>query len=451
MSDQVNLLTWQEVLDQLLSFLPPSWRANASGKILKRLLVAFALSAESLYAWMAKILRLSIISTSEGGWLKALVAGMGMVTQDGIAASVVVRFQRYNTTDALSIPLGTQTGAVSGQIFATSIAATIPAGQSSINVPCRAIQAGVSGNVGAGQIISLITPVPGVDVVSNPGAAIGGSDGESDTQIKARLPKHLEMLHRATIPATEAAILTRRDLFPEVTGFITQRNFGVRGYFRGVLSDVSGGDLYRAINWEPVGTQGVYFVRTDLTEINGLVSAGFPCQRFGVPERLSDGEEIWRVSAFVSEVEMGNWRFCHEPILKRLYARADGRDLNTLKTTIVSGVVWRVLRELEVNWAANGVFCDVIVPFANFVNISLSYTLETGYDGTTIDLALRTTTTNYVAGLGLGVGLELEGLYSTLALVAGASGVLVTAPTANVAVNPDSVVRAGTVTVTRLN
>jgi hypothetical protein len=66
-----RFLTWQEILDQVLSFLPPEWRANFTGKILKRLLVAFALSMEGLYAMIAKVLRLAIIATSEGRWLRA--------------------------------------------------------------------------------------------------------------------------------------------------------------------------------------------------------------------------------------------------------------------------------------------------------------------------------------------------------------------------------------------
>jgi len=85
MTDNVRLLNWQEILDQMLSLLPPQWRANFTGKILRRLMVAFALVMEALYGLLAKVLRLAIVATSEGETLRQLVAGFGMTTYGGIA------------------------------------------------------------------------------------------------------------------------------------------------------------------------------------------------------------------------------------------------------------------------------------------------------------------------------------------------------------------------------
>jgi uncharacterized phage protein gp47/JayE len=433
-------LTWQEVLDQLLSFLPPSWRASFTGKVLKRLLVAFALATEALYALLARLLRLSIIATSEGAWLKALVAGLSMTSYQGTAATVAVEFRRYSAGGTVAIPQNAKVGAVYGQSYQTVLAVVLPDQERSVLVPCRCTEPGSQGRIRAGEIISLITPVAGIDEVSNPNDAEGGLDPESDAEIKARLPKHLATLHRATIPATENAIALNREQFPEVRSFLTQRNYGTRGYFRGILSDYSGSDLYRPGRWTAVGG-GVYFVPTGLTEVNGLVAAGFPCQRFGIPERLPDGEEIWRASTFVAEVEAATWRFCHDRALGRLYAKADGQDLNNFNITIYSGVVWRVLRTLETEWAANGVFLDVLVPFTVKAEVNLTYTLEPGYRQTDVETALRNTVSSYVRGLQLGQSLELEGLYSAIALIPGAGGVLVVEPISNISVPADSVFR----------
>lgn len=442
-------LSFEEIVDQLVSFLPPSWRSQFSGKVLKRLIVAYAVATEALYALLARLLRLSIIATSEREWLRALVAGMAMDTFGGTPASVLVRFERFTTTETIVIPQGTQVGAVGGQQFETLLPATLEPGQTAIDVSCIALEPGVAGNIGRGEIVSLITPAPGIDRVGNAFEASGGFDAEADSEIKARLPRHLESLHRATIPATEYAIAIDRERFPEVTAFLTQRNFGTPGYFRGILSDTTGGDAYRAIQWTPVGSQGVYWIPTALSEINGLVSAGFPCRRFGIVKRSIDGEEIWVASNFVVEVEQGDWRFCHDRSLGRLYARADGRDLNTLDLTIYAGVFWRALRELELSWAANGVFCDVLVPFLVSGNISLTYTLEPDYLQQDVEAALRSALTEYSRSLRLGESLQLENLYAVLNRVAGAAGVIVVSPVGNVTVPSDHIFRLSAVAIDR--
>lgn len=441
-------LSWQEVTDQILSFLPPSWRANFSGKVLKRLIVAYAVATEALYALLARLLRLAIIASSEGEWLRSLVAGMGMDTFSGTAASVSVRFRRFSGFDTpLQIPQGTQVGSLYGQIFATTQNAVLPVVTDPavvdqfVDVPCLCTEAGAIGNVRAGEIVSLVTGLTGIDQVFNPNPAFGGTDPESDAEIKARLPKHIESLHRGTIPATEYVVGIDRQRFPEVQGFLTQRNYGNPGYFRGILSDYSGGDLYRPTDWVAIGTLGVYFVPCALDEVNGLVAAGWPCKRFGVLTRTTDGEEQWLPSSFVSEVEAGTWRFCLDTSQQRLYAKADGSDLNNYQITIYSGVVWRALRELELNWAANGVSLDILVPFTVQGSVALTYSLEPGYTQTTVESSIRNTVSDYVKGLGLGQDFELESLYAALSTVPGAGGVLVTAPTGNVAVPTDSVFR----------
>lgn len=446
MANNPYFLTWQEVLDQLISFLPPAWRP-VTGKVLTRLLVAVSLAIEALYALLARLLRLSIIATSEGEWLKALVAGFGMTTFAGTASSVVVRFSVFaGKATTIEIPLGTQVAAQNGQTFRTAIASSLPAGALYVDVPCRAEKTGVSGNIPAGSIITLISSLAGIDRVDNPNPGSGGSDGETDTEIKLRVPPYLESLHRATIPATEYVIKYDRSLFPEVSGFVTQRNYGVPGYFRGILADQNGGDIYRARDWISVGN-GIYYIRTGLATINGLVSAGWPCKRFGVVSRAENGEELWLPSAFVTELENGLWRFCHDRPSGRLYAKADGRDLNTLNCTIVSGVIYRALRELELRWASNGVFCDVLAPFLVQGDVELRYVLEPGYNRPTVEAALKTAAIDYASSLRLGAGFELEGLYTRLSLVAGAGGVVVVAPEDNIAVEPDSIFRLNSVAI----
>jgi uncharacterized phage protein gp47/JayE len=434
-------LTYQEIADQIVSTLPPQWQANLTGKVLKRLIVAYALVLEGLYALLARLLRLAIPITSEGGWLRALVQGIGMEAYGGTKAQVLVTFSRYLADGtSISIPIGTQVGTASGILFEVLFDGAIAANATEAVVLCQALETGTQGNIQPNEIIGFVTSVPGVDLVSNRLSGSGGADGETDESIKARIPQHLESLHRATIPATEAIILSR-DLFPEVREFITQRNYGTPGYFRGILSDTGGGDLYRARNWSAVGSMGVYFISAAQPEVQGLVAAGFPCKRFGVVTRSPNGEEQWLASSFVADVEQGDYRFCYDAELKRIYARADGQDLNNLEITVLGGVYWRALRALETSWAANGVWCDVIVPFLIEAQVKATYTLEPDYDKTSVETALRNAIATYANSLLIGQDFELEQVYSFIAGVPGASGVIVTDPASNIAVPPDSIFR----------
>jgi uncharacterized phage protein gp47/JayE len=440
MASDPYFLTYEEIVDQIILMLPPQWRAAMTGKVLKRLIVAIAISIEQLYAMMARLLRLSIIATSEGGWLKAIVAGFGMETYGGVAATVGVRFSRFTTGQAISIPQGSQVFAVGGQVFATNLPIILGADQEATTIPCTCTTPGVQGNIAAGSIVGLVAAITGIDEVSNPNPGAGGDAAESDATIKARIPGYLASLHRATIPATEGAIALRRDLFPSVSQFITQRNYGTPGYFRAILSDASGGDLYRAADWIEV-SNGVYYLNTSLPEIGGLVSAGYPCRRFGTLSRTADGAEVWLPSSYVTQVEQGNWRYCHDKQFGRLYAKADGRSLTEFQITIVAGVVAQALAELESQWAGNGIYCDVLVPFLVSGSISISYTLEPLRSQFDVESALRTAISDYARSLGMGDDLELEGLYAALNRVAGAASVTIDAPTFNIVVPGDSVFR----------
>lgn len=452
MADNVRFLTWQEVLDQLLSFLPPQWRANFTGKVLKRLFVAFALTLEGLYGLLAKVLRLSIISTSEGRWLRLLVRGIGMSAYGGVAAVAQVQFIRWgDTSTAVQIPSGTEVQTDDGQTFLTNEAATLQIGQNLVSVACTCTVPGTRGNVLPGKIISLRTPIQGINEVTNPDPATGGQDPESDASIRARVPQHLALLHRATIPATEAAITSQRDLFPEVVSFTTERRSGIPGYFRGVLSDASGGATYRPTTWtaEP-GLVGTYWTPVSFPTVHGLVLAGWPCIRFGEISRDASGEEVWAASESAIATSLGNYRWFHDVAAGRLYARADGGDLNTLNLTIYAGVVWRALRELEQRWVAAGVGIDIIVPFVQRVAVVLTFTLEPDYVESAVRTALQDAVNGYLSSLRVGQALELENLYTRLNAVPGAALILVTAPESNVQPARDEILRSQSVTVIRV-
>jgi hypothetical protein len=74
--------------------------------------------------------------------------------------------------------------------------ATLPTGQNNIQASYR-IGSGLSGNVGAGSITTLIDRPPGVSGVNNPSAATGAQDSQSVADIRANAPLSVLTLGRA--------------------------------------------------------------------------------------------------------------------------------------------------------------------------------------------------------------------------------------------------------------
>lgn len=68
---------------------------------------------------------------------------------------------------------------------------------------------GAKGNVGAGTLTELVSPIAGVETVANASAATGGADAESLASIRKNAPKSLTTLERA-VTTEDYATLARR-------------------------------------------------------------------------------------------------------------------------------------------------------------------------------------------------------------------------------------------------
>ncbi|MGL5064646.1 MAG: baseplate J/gp47 family protein [Microcoleus sp.] len=440
-------LSADEVVDQIISYLPPSWQANFTGKVLKRLIVAVAYAIEGLYALSAQLLRLAIPITSEGRFLQAWARSIGMTPYSGVRATGVATFERYRVGEEITVPIGTRIQSAAGIRFETTQSGVIGATETQTTVPIVALNSGTSGNIGVDGVNIMVSQVVGVDRVFNAIATQNGLDSESDDSLRNRIGLHLAMLHRATIPAIEGAI--NQESYPEVRSFVTYRNAGTPGYIRAIMADAGGGDSFRP-EWSLSSTTNLYTASCTLDTVNGLTASGWPCRRFGEYGRAEDGREQWLESASIVDCAAGPWRFYYDRNLRRLYASTDGTDLSTIPCTIYAGVLWRALVDLENNWVANGVGIDIIVPFVTKSGVRLTYELEVGYNAVDVEAALRSAVVNYIAGMTIGQDFELEGIFPALASVAGARGVLITEPTANVVIAGDAIFRlAGSVLVAR--
>lgn len=71
--------------------------------------------------------------------------------------------------------------------FETTQEAVIPKTTYTIHAPVRAVKAGIEGNVPAGKIDVIVTPVSGVQTVTNPDPCVSGADREGDESLRSRI------------------------------------------------------------------------------------------------------------------------------------------------------------------------------------------------------------------------------------------------------------------------
>jgi hypothetical protein len=125
-----------------------------------------------------------------------LAARNGVFRKSGTRArGFVTFFTRQQPTSTRFIPLGTRV-ASGGVQFSTVTDASIPienlaaffnptTGLYQVDVQVQAVQAGVAGNRGAGQIRTIVSPISGLSV-TNPNNTFGGLDRETNLQLAIR-------------------------------------------------------------------------------------------------------------------------------------------------------------------------------------------------------------------------------------------------------------------------
>lgn len=429
-----------QIVDRILSLLPPEWQANFVGKVLFRLLVAFAAELEQVYGLLQRLIRLSFFATSTGQFLRDLTGGIGLDAREGAPATVELTFMRPVPGDPVTIPQGTVAVSVSGVGFATTAEVVLPNGATSINATAVAERQGTDGNIAANRIVGIRGGLAGITGVRNDNPATGGTDPETDEELRARVPPYIASLARAT-PQAIGARLADTELYPEIFDFRVEQDFRAPGYIRIILADQNGSDVYRPDpgSWTANG-DGTYTATVGFTSVSGVVIAGFPGLRFGVPERLDTGRLVFAASS-PPIPNTGGLRFFAADGLGNLTVYAGGLNPNTLDITIYADLFDRVLADLEINYVAAGVGIDLIAPFAVRAPVSVTYDLEAGFVQSEVEAALNQAVSDYVSTLNLGQDFEREGLFVRLAGVPGAAGVLVPNPANNIAIGRDSVFR----------
>ncbi len=140
---------------------------------------------------------------------EAVFAAFGFAREPSTAASVTLRFSRASPSgQSFLVPAGTAAETLTGIRFLTTQDVTLAADTTAVNAPATAVAGGSGGNAPAGSITRLATLLPGVEAVTNPLSAFGGTDAESLDAQEARFAAHLATLAKGTAAAITAAALT---------------------------------------------------------------------------------------------------------------------------------------------------------------------------------------------------------------------------------------------------
>lgn len=126
----------------------------------------------------------------------------------GTRATGVITFTRPSPAPSdITIPAGTICAAMGddGELieFETTETVVLSKNYFEVHAPARAVQAGCKGNVNAGTIRIIRTPVVGVTACVNDSVFTGGTDQESDEELRHRAMYSIWVNGRATTPVVQ--------------------------------------------------------------------------------------------------------------------------------------------------------------------------------------------------------------------------------------------------------
>lgn len=248
--------TIQAQVPQLSNFNP--------GTLLRALIEAVAGVVMYLQNLIVAMYATARAATSNGADLDSWMADFGLTRLPAVAASGQVTFSRFNPASAASIAVGTQVESSDGtQVFqviadttnpnysASANAYTVAANTASVNVTVQAVvadangnataSAGTGGNVAAGALNTLSSPIVGIDTVTNASAFTNGVNVESDPAFRTRFQNYLAGLGEGTTTAITNAIASlQSNLTSDLTENLDYSGTTDNGYFYAVVDDGSG-------------------------------------------------------------------------------------------------------------------------------------------------------------------------------------------------------------------
>lgn len=139
---------------------------------------------------LKEVNRQAFPQTATGRALELHGEQRGIKRKQGTPARGTAIFLRSVPADReIEIPTGTvvATGGNPGTRFITTEPAVMHLGETEVSVPIACTSSGPQGNSAAGALQAMVTPVPGIQTVTNRQPITGGAPQEDDEALRARL------------------------------------------------------------------------------------------------------------------------------------------------------------------------------------------------------------------------------------------------------------------------
>jgi len=164
-------------------------RTLAPADPLRAILSTLAAVITQLCFLLRLAMRANLLATAAGNDLDNLGALFGVSRLPASPAATVLEFVLSTAQPGdVVIPAGTRVSDGNSAVFATTIAATVPAGDTTKTVAATALVAGVGGNgYLSGQINQPVDILPWIASVSNTSTSAGGAETEADDALRARI------------------------------------------------------------------------------------------------------------------------------------------------------------------------------------------------------------------------------------------------------------------------
>jgi len=143
--------------------------------------------AHGMYGFIAWISNQVIYDTASAEYLERWCSIWGLTRKPAAAATGMVSFTVYPGS---VIPSGTILQALDGVQYQTTTDSTVTAPTAA--APVAAVVASAASNRDAGQLLSLASPIVGVQSTATAGLLSGGADVESDDSLRARLLSRIQ-------------------------------------------------------------------------------------------------------------------------------------------------------------------------------------------------------------------------------------------------------------------
>lgn len=189
---------------------------------------------------------------------------------------------------AVGIPVGTIVQTVGGTQFETIASGVIAVSGTFVTVLAQAVTAGAAGNVPAGALTQILSSMPYTLQVTNPAAAVGGSDAETPAQTLARFTAVVASLGLGTpVGIANACIGVTVSGTSETVRYATCYEPWIAQMLAGVQNPAAGFQVYVD---NGTGTASNALLAAVAAELNGNFAtgdegnrpAGVPYQAFAV-------------------------------------------------------------------------------------------------------------------------------------------------------------------------